>query len=178
MAAPEAARPIQRRTFLAWYMAGLMTATVLAVVAPILVFIWPPPARGQRFAPIDVSLDKPLDQTQDGDVTRFDAPTQPDSAFVMQGDDGDNDPAKLAFSGLATKNGDEDNVVGINCAHLGCSVALNKDAKTLDCPCHGSRFRLDGTVQHGPAAYPLSHLKWQPGDNPTTLKIDGIILGT
>ena len=159
-------------------MAGLLTATVVAGVAPILVYIWPPPARGQRYAPIDVTLDKGLDDMQDGDVTRFDAPTQPDSAFIMQDGGGDNAAGKLAFSGLAIMTGDKVNVFAINCSHLGCSVALNKDEKTLDCPCHGSRFNFDGSVRHGPALFPLSHLKWQKGDDPKLLKIDGIILGS
>lgn len=39
------------------------------------------------------------------------------------------------------------------CSHRGCSLhdgALNPDA-TLTCPCHGSTFRLDGSIVNGPA---------------------------
>ncbi|RZU28512.1 nitrite reductase/ring-hydroxylating ferredoxin subunit [Streptomyces sp. BK022] len=41
------------------------------------------------------------------------------------------------------------------CTHQGCT--LNKVADgTVDCPCHGSRFRIsDGSVAHGPATEPL-----------------------
>ncbi len=41
------------------------------------------------------------------------------------------------------------------CTHLGCIVGFNGKAKRIDCPCHGSKYDLDGKVIHGPAAKPL-----------------------
>jgi cytochrome b6-f complex iron-sulfur subunit len=39
------------------------------------------------------------------------------------------------------------------CTHLGCLV--KNEAGGFQCPCHGSRFALDGSVTKGPAPKPL-----------------------
>lgn len=43
------------------------------------------------------------------------------------------------------------------CPHLGCQVELN--ATGFDCPCHGSRFSLDGSLSKGPANSDLKKLR-------------------
>lgn len=37
------------------------------------------------------------------------------------------------------------------CPHMKCSLIFNTVEKTWDCPCHGSRFDIDGHVIQGPA---------------------------
>lgn len=37
------------------------------------------------------------------------------------------------------------------CPHLGCALKWNKQERTWDCPCHGSRFEEDGTLIDNPA---------------------------
>ncbi|KUI45304.1 (2Fe-2S)-binding protein [Mycobacterium sp. IS-1590] len=54
------------------------------------------------------------------------------------------------------------------CTHAGCTVR-DVAGGTINCPCHGSRFNLDGTVANGPAARPL-------GSRQVDLQGDSIIL--
>ena len=45
------------------------------------------------------------------------------------------------------------------CPHMGCVVHWNQAEKSWDCPCHGSRFSIDGTVLEGPAIHDLAKPK-------------------
>jgi Rieske Fe-S protein len=55
------------------------------------------------------------------------------------------------------------------CTHAGCTVNKVADG-TIDCPCHGSKFNLDGTVANGPATKPLEA-------QAVTVQGDSIVLG-
>ncbi|WP_404963056.1 FAD-dependent oxidoreductase [Streptomyces sp. 147326] len=48
------------------------------------------------------------------------------------------------------------------CTHLGCLVAFNNAERTWECPCHGSRFGIDGEILQGPALRPLE--RRDPGE--------------
>ena len=54
------------------------------------------------------------------------------------------------------------------CTHKGCTVNKVADG-TIDCPCHGSKFNLDGTVAKGPATAPLE-------SKPVSVQGDSIVL--
>ena len=46
-------------------------------------------------------------------------------------------------------------LVSTACTHMGCQLAWNGAQRSWDCPCHGSRFDIDGQVLHGPAVKAL-----------------------
>jgi Rieske Fe-S protein len=55
------------------------------------------------------------------------------------------------------------------CTHAGCTVNEVVDG-TINCPCHGSKFNLDGSVASGPASTPLE-------SQAVTVQGDSIVLG-
>jgi len=50
-------------------------------------------------------------------------------------------------------------IVYNKCPHLGCSLIFNEVEKTWDCPCHSSRFNIDGKCIKGPSNYDISYNK-------------------
>lgn len=45
------------------------------------------------------------------------------------------------------------------CTHLGCITRYVSEENAIACPCHGSRFDVEGNVTHGPAPRPLPWLE-------------------
>jgi Rieske Fe-S protein len=52
-------------------------------------------------------------------------------------------------------------VFSARCTHLGCRIDRIVGDEAV-CPCHGSRYRADGTVSAGPARRPLETLRIEP----------------
>jgi len=82
----------------------------------------------------------------------------PVGSGVIVGDVVVTQPSAGVFKGLSAK-----------CTHKGCTVDKVADG-TIDCPCHGSKFNLDGTVANGPAQEPLAVAN-------ITVQGDSIMLG-
>jgi cytochrome b6-f complex iron-sulfur subunit len=61
------------------------------------------------------------------------------------------------------------------CTHLGCITRFLSDEKCIACPCHGSRFDLEGNVIHGPAPRSLPWLEVQ-ADTTGNLVVDTSVI--
>lgn len=55
------------------------------------------------------------------------------------------------------------------CTHLGCITQWKPELEQIACPCHGSKFRMDGAKIEGPAPAPLPHFA-------VSLTVDGELL--
>ncbi len=74
-------------------------------------------------------------------------------------------PKAVHFQKLNGKNvaiyddGEERHIVYNKCPHMGCSLIFNEVEKTWDCPCHASRFDIDGNCIKGPSCYSITYRK-------------------
>src|ERR1700688_2320083 len=134
MADAAAPQSVTRRTFIGWWMPSILTSLTVAGIAPMLVYLWPAPPKGQKKGPVTIVLATPLDQISEGQAVKFDAPASPNSAFVMADGGGDNAAGDLAFGGFVAKSNGTTKVFAINCSHLGCPIGLNQTDKSFDCP--------------------------------------------
>jgi Rieske Fe-S protein len=170
---PSFGRPVTRRNFIVWWLAGLLTAFTLAILAPILVYIFPASTTSQKQKKT-ISLTQSTATLQEGQGIAFSAP--PEFGFVMTDGGGDNYSGKISFNGFLLKVQNQLVVVSATCSHLGCTIALATGANHFTCPCHGSEFNLSGQVIHGPAAAPLSHYNWQTSNSPNEIVVEGVAL--
>jgi len=58
---------------------------------------------------------------------------------------------------IYTDENNQEHIVYNLCPHLKCSLIFNEIEKTWDCPCHGSRFDIDGKCIEGPSNYNVTY---------------------
>jgi nitrite reductase/ring-hydroxylating ferredoxin subunit len=73
-----------------------------------------------------------------------------------------------AVAAYRTPDGDF-KVVSATCTHLGCTVKWNAAETSWDCPCHGSRFDVDGRILNAPATRPLEVVNVDTAESPEEL---------
>jgi len=68
-----------------------------------------------------------------------------------------------------TNDGKNFSVMSNICTHLGCQTHWNDVEGTIDCPCHGGQFDVQGNVTGGPPPRPLKRVEFKLDDNGTIL---------
>ncbi len=70
-----------------------------------------------------------------------------------------NNPYYIKIKGIIYGIYKDDNgnihKIKLICPHMKCALLFNMKEKTWDCPCHGSRFDLDGNIIEGPSTRKL-----------------------
>ena len=61
--------------------------------------------------------------------------------------------------GIYIDENNQKHIVYNKCPHLKCGLIFNEFEKTWDCPCHGSRFDMDGNLILGPSRYNITYKK-------------------
>ena len=71
-----------------------------------------------------------------------------------------NDNVEIKFiegkrCGIYTDDNGNKHIVSNICPHMKCNLVFNYIDKTWDCPCHASRFDIDGNIIYGPSVYDI-----------------------
>jgi len=139
--------------FMKW---GLTTATFGAAILADLI-AGRPSAWAPTFSPLRVSLRSAHELAQLG--AKFGLDFALDRVKLPEAGSADDVPAgeaRVVRDGLGKKGVYRDeagvvHAVSLRCTHLGCLLRFNSAEVSWDCPCHGSRFGVDGRVLEGPA---------------------------
>ena len=57
--------------------------------------------------------------------------------------------------GLYTDKNGVEHCVHTLCPHMKCHLNFNEKELSWDCPCHGSRFDIDGNILEGPSVFDI-----------------------
>lgn len=84
-----------------------------------------------------------------------------------------SDSSSAAKPVLIFQNPNTNTIAAVNptCTHQACTVKFNGDSQELACPCHGSKFGLDGKVIAGPAKEPLETYEAKQEDKLVLVKV-------
>jgi glycine/D-amino acid oxidase-like deaminating enzyme/nitrite reductase/ring-hydroxylating ferredoxin subunit len=87
--------------------------------------------------------------------------TSPEASSLVDIKKGEGKTLEVKGERVAVYRDTENQVHAVSavCTHLGCFVHFNGAEKTWDCPCHGSRFAIDGDVINGPATLGLKSVE-------------------
>jgi len=57
------------------------------------------------------------------------------------------------------------------CTHMGCNVVFNEATNQFECPCHGGRYNVSGSVVGGPPPRPLARFPTRVRDGNLEIQV-------
>ncbi|NEO85302.1 MAG: Rieske (2Fe-2S) protein [Spirulina sp. SIO3F2] len=159
---------MERRQFLSWVSVGMLASSLPMVLAAC-----GGSSGGDETASDgkDAAADAPAEEKLDTSIREdgFQALAKVedvDAGAVV-------DKVNTNASVMMFRDPDSAELVALNpmCTHQGCTVDFDADAKELSCPCHGSKFALDGAVTNGPAKKPLPAFEVKEEDGLVLVKV-------
>jgi cytochrome b6-f complex iron-sulfur subunit len=145
---------ITRREFL-YYIWGGSMAILLVEFSGLLVWFMLPRFREGEFGG---TFTLPIDTLPDKNAPPFNFP---EGRFWLVNLD---TTVEVGCERMYEAPGDDGQIVGTAaiykvCTHLGCIYAWNDPNNRFECPCHGSKYRLDGRRIEAPAPRDLDRFK-------------------
>jgi cytochrome b6-f complex iron-sulfur subunit len=124
-------KPISRRSFIDWLIAGGLLAWGAGFVTPVISYLWPAQRRGPSVQTVSAGKVNDFAEWQSKIVAVSGHPV-----IVVRTPQGFR-----AFSAI--------------CTHLGCIVGWDAQRRQIACPCHAGFFDPNGRVVSGPPPRPL-----------------------
>jgi menaquinol-cytochrome c reductase iron-sulfur subunit len=155
---PHAASPNkERRRTLELLVAAGSAVYAGSLVVPAARFLAPTAGADEQGRWIRVAK---LDAVKEGQPTRVQLRGEQRDAFTVTAD-------VTLGSVWLTRHGNDVRALSAECPHLGCAVDVASNGANFGCPCHTSRFALDGKAESGPSPRGMDPL--------TTRVVDGFI---
>ena len=66
---------------------------------------------------------------------------------------------KNKYLGIYKDKNSSLHIIDARCPHLGCILSFNKEERTYECPCHGSKFNYKGELLYSPSIYDTKQYK-------------------
>jgi menaquinol-cytochrome c reductase iron-sulfur subunit len=133
-----------RRAFYIGFINGAMGLIGLALAVPAAIYLLFPPKlrKGQQWV-------------ETADLSTIPADTPTEISFQRTRVDGWKVINEKATAWVVKQPNNEVVAFLPQCTHLGCAYHWDDPSRTFICPCHTSRFSMDGQVLGGPAPRPL-----------------------
>jgi menaquinol-cytochrome c reductase iron-sulfur subunit len=164
--APESAHMLARRQLLSKITLALGAAGAAALGVPAVGFSLAPLVKGQ-----------PREWRSVGKLESFKIGETINVVFT--------DASPLPWAGVTSKtaawlrrvSADSFVAFSVNCAHLGCPVRWQPNARLFMCPCHGGVYNEDGSVAAGPPPHPLTQYAVRVNEGEVEIRTDPIPIG-